>query len=107
MALGTRGAADAVPTLIDMIVKGRNDTDAADALSVLAGDDAQTDRIATGLIDRLAHDTTRAPARGRLTQALAGVPGARVSRALVELSYDGDRAVALTATYLLRLRDAR
>ncbi|MGW9495634.1 MerR family transcriptional regulator [Streptomyces prasinus] len=107
LALGARGAADAVPTLIDMIVEGRNDTDAADALSVLAADDARADRIAAGLLDRLAHGTARAPARGRLTQALAGIPGARVSRALVELSHDGDRAVALTATYLLRLRDAR
>ncbi|MFF0113139.1 MerR family transcriptional regulator [Streptomyces prasinus] len=107
LALGARGAADAVPTLIDMIVEGRNDTDAADALSVLAADDARADRIAAGLLDRLAHGTAGAPARGRLTQALAGIPGARVSHALVELSHDGDRAVALTATYLLRLRDAR
>ncbi|MFD9631797.1 MerR family transcriptional regulator [Streptomyces violascens] len=106
LALGTRGAADAVPTLIGMIVEGRNDTDAADALSVLASDTTTADLIATGLVDRLAHDTTRAPARGRLTQALAGIPGARASRALVELSHDTDRAVALTATYLLHLRDA-
>ncbi|MEV8020759.1 MerR family transcriptional regulator [Streptomyces sp. NPDC086554] len=107
LALGTRGVADAVPTLIDMIVAGRNDTDAADALSVLASDSATADRIATGLVDRLAHDTTEEPARGRLTQALAGIPGRTASRALVELSQDGDRAVALTAAYLLRLRDAR
>ncbi|MCY0950506.1 MerR family transcriptional regulator [Streptomyces sp. H27-S2] len=105
LALGTRGAAEAVPTLIDMIVRGRNDVDAADALSVLASDTAMADRIAAGLIDRLAHDTGDAPARGRLTQALADVPGSKASRALVELSHDGDRAVALTATYLLRLRE--
>lgn len=107
LALGTRGAADAVPTLIDMIVEGRNDTDAADALSVLASDTATADRLAAGLVDRLAHDTAQAPARGRLTQALAGIPGARASRALEELSHDGDRAVALTAAYLLRQRDTR
>lgn len=107
LALGTRGVADAVPTLIDMIVEGRNDTDAADALSVLASDEATADRIATGLVDRLAHDTAQAPARGRLTQALAGIPGTTASRALVELSHDGDRAVALTAAYLLQLRDTR
>ncbi|MEU2668012.1 MerR family transcriptional regulator [Streptomyces sp. NPDC007164] len=108
LALGTRGAADVVPTLIDMISAGRNDTDAADALSVLAADGTATaDRIATGLVNRLAHDTGEAPARGRLTQALAGIPGPTASRALVELSHDEDRAVALTATYLLRLRDAR
>ncbi|PPS91291.1 Nodulation protein NolA [Streptomyces sp. MH60] len=107
LALGTQGVAAAVPTLIDMVVAGRNDTDAADALSVLAGDTATADRIATALVGRLAHDTTAAPARGRLTQALAGIPGTRASRALVELSRDEDRAVALTAAYLLRLREAR
>ncbi|MFB8349030.1 MerR family transcriptional regulator [Streptomyces niveus] len=106
VALGTRGVADAVPTLVEMVVAGSNDTDAADALSVLAGDRTTADRIATRLVDRLAHDTTEAPARGRLTQALAGIPGTRASQALVELSHDADRAVALTAAYLLRLRDA-
>ncbi|MGW3849801.1 MerR family transcriptional regulator [Streptomyces fagopyri] len=107
LALGTRGVADAVPTLVDMIVEGRNDTDAADALGVLASDAGTADRIAGALVDRLAHDATGAPARGRLTQALADVPGTKASRALVELSRDVDRAVALTAAYLLRLRAAR
>ncbi|SOE14890.1 transcriptional regulator [Streptomyces sp. 2323.1] len=107
LELGTRGVADAVPTLLEMIVEGRNDTDAADALSVLASDTVTADQIATGLVDRLAHDTTEGPARRRLTQALAGIPGTRASRALVELSHDVDRAVALTAAYLLRLCDAR
>ncbi len=106
VALGTRGVADAIPTLIDMVVVGRNDTDAADALNVLASDTATADRIATILVDRLALDATGAPARGRLTQALAAVPGAAASHALVRLSHDEDRAVALTAAYLLRLRDA-
>ncbi|MGW1464255.1 HEAT repeat domain-containing protein [Streptomyces sp. NPDC002308] len=103
-ALGTRGEAEAIPTLLDMIVEGGNDTDAADALSELASDPATADRIATGLVDRLDRDTTGAPARGRLTQALAGIPGAAASRALVELSHDEDDAVRLTAGYLLRLR---
>ncbi|MGW4393044.1 MerR family transcriptional regulator [Streptomyces sp. NPDC004685] len=107
LALGTRGVAEAVPTLIDMIVAGRNDTDAADALSKLTSDTATADQITGRLIDLLAHDTTEAPARGRLTQALADIPGTTVSRALMELSHDEDRAVALTATYLLQLRDTR
>ncbi|MFZ3566082.1 MerR family transcriptional regulator [Streptomyces sp. BH097] len=105
VALGNGGAADAVPELVDMIVAGRNDTDAADALSVLAGDAAATEGIAAALVDRLARPATEAPARGRLTQALAGIPGTTATRALVDLSADEDRAVALTATYLLRLRD--
>ncbi|MEU6447339.1 MerR family transcriptional regulator [Streptomyces sp. NPDC047065] len=104
LALGTRGVAEAVPELVDMIVEGRNDTDAADALSALAADTATADRIAERLVARLARATTGAPARGRLTQALAGIPGTRASHALEELSRDEDRAVALTAVYLRRLR---
>ncbi|MGY0065748.1 HEAT repeat domain-containing protein [Streptomyces sp. QTS137] len=107
LALGTRGAADAVPTLVEMIVEETNDVDAADALSALASDPALADRIATGLVDRLAHGTVESSARRRLTQALADIPGVTASRALADLSHDRDRAVALTATYILELRDAR
>lgn len=107
LALGARGVADAVPTLLDMIVEDRNDADAADALCLLAGDPASADRIATGLVDCLADATAGPAARQRLTQALADVPGALASRALAELSHDEDRAVALTATYALTLRTAR
>ncbi|MEU9675306.1 MerR family transcriptional regulator [Streptomyces parvus] len=104
LTLGARGEAAAVPVLVDMIVAGSNDTDAADALSVLAGDDAAADRIASLLVGRIGDGTTGQPARGRLTQALAGIPGATASRALADLVGDADRAVALTAAYLLRLR---
>jgi hypothetical protein len=47
------------------------------------------------------------PARRRLTQALADIPGITASRALADLSADEDRAVALTAAYILQLRNAR
>ncbi|MFD5199536.1 HEAT repeat domain-containing protein [Streptomyces sp. NPDC058375] len=104
LALGAQGEADAIPALVDMVVAGRNDTDAADALSVLAGDDAAAGRIASLLVGRLGQDTTGQAARGRLTQPLAGIPGPTASRALAELLGDADRAVALTAAYLLRLR---
>ncbi|MGP3776293.1 HEAT repeat domain-containing protein [Streptomyces sp. SDT5-1] len=105
VALGNRGVPEAVPELVDMIVAGRNDTDAADALSVLADRAASAEHIATALVDRLDGPDTGAPARGRLTQALAGIPGPTATRALAGLTADEDRAVALTATYLLRLRD--
>ncbi|MEU8273002.1 HEAT repeat domain-containing protein [Microbispora bryophytorum] len=107
LALGIRGVADAVPALIDMIVAGTNDVDAADALSALASDPVSTDEIATGLVGRLAQGDVEASARRRLTQALADIPGTTTSRALADLSNDEDRAVALTATYLLTLRNAR
>ncbi|MFF1648507.1 HEAT repeat domain-containing protein [Streptomyces sp. NPDC058240] len=107
LALGARGAADAVPTLIDMVVEDANDADAADALGALAGRPALADQIATGLVDRLAHGSVEPSARRRLTQALADIPGTTALRALADLSHDEDRAVALTATYILGLRDAR
>ena len=104
LALAPRGVAEAIPTILDMIVGEENDVDAADALSALADDPALTDRIATGLVGHLAHGSLDAPARRRLTQALAGIPGITTSQALAELAEDPDRAVALTAAYLLQLR---
>ncbi|MFJ9821513.1 HEAT repeat domain-containing protein [Streptomyces sp. NPDC101151] len=105
--LGARGVADAIPTLIDVIVEETNDVDAADALSTLANDPALADRIATGLVDCLDRGTVGSSARRRLAQALADIPGMTTSRALVDLSHDEDRGVALTATYVLKLRNAR
>ncbi|MFJ4868049.1 MerR family transcriptional regulator [Streptomyces sp. NPDC088757] len=126
VALGARGVADAIPALVDLVAgetesagstrstgntrrtegrKETNDVDAADALSALADDPALADRIATGLVDRLTRVATGLPARRRLTQALADIPGPTASRALADLSHDEDRAVALTATYVLTLRD--
>ncbi|WP_418955869.1 HEAT repeat domain-containing protein [Streptomyces tritici] len=106
LELGARGVTDAVPTLVDMIVAGANDADAADALSTLASDPASADRIAHALVERLDRNASGSPARGRLTQALADIPGDRASAALAGLSHDEDPAVALTATYVLGLRDA-
>ncbi|WP_026411306.1 HEAT repeat domain-containing protein [Actinomadura oligospora] len=107
LALGTRGVADAIPTLVEMIIEGTNDTDAADALGALASDPALADRIATSLVDGLTRDASESSARRRLTQALADIPGTTASRALTDLSHDEDQAVALTAAYILKLRDAR
>ncbi|TDU73974.1 HEAT repeat domain-containing protein [Streptomyces sp. KS 21] len=107
LALGARGVADAVPTLIDMIVEGTNDVDAADALSALASSPESADRIATLLVERLPHGPVESAARRRLAQAFADIPGTTASRALTDLSRDEDPAVALTAAYILTLRTAR
>ncbi|MCG5219171.1 HEAT repeat domain-containing protein [Streptosporangium sp. KLBMP 9127] len=107
LALGARGVADAIPTLVDIVVEGTNDVDAADALSALASRPTLADQIATRLVARLAHGTVESSVRRRLTQALADIPGTTASRALADLSHDEDRAVALTATYILGIRDAR
>jgi DNA-binding transcriptional MerR regulator len=105
LALGARGGAEAVPTLVEMVVEGTNDVDAADALSALASRPESADQIATRLADRLAHTTVEPPARRRLTQALADIPGATASRALADLAHDDDRVVALTAAYILGIRN--
>jgi DNA-binding transcriptional MerR regulator len=107
LALGARGVADAVPTLMDMVAEGTNDVDAADALSALASRSASADQIVSTLVDRLTQGGVASSARRRLTQALADIPGTAASRALADLTHDQDRAVALTATYILGMRDAR
>jgi DNA-binding transcriptional MerR regulator len=106
LALGERGAADTVPTLIDMIVDGAGDAGATDALSALAGDPASADRIATRIVDRLRGGAVEPSARRWLAEVLADIPGSTAARALTDLSHDEDRAVALTATYILQLRAA-
>jgi DNA-binding transcriptional MerR regulator len=107
LALGARGVADAVPTLIDIVLQGTNDVDAADALSALASRPELADQIATRLVDCLAQGTVEPSARRRLAQALADIPRSTASRALADLSHDEDRAVALTAAYILGMRSAR
>ncbi|MEV7729984.1 HEAT repeat domain-containing protein [Streptomyces sp. NPDC087917] len=107
LALGARGVADAIPTLVDMVVEGTNDVDAGDALGALASDPALADRIAAALVACLGHAPVESPARRRLTQALAEVPGPAAARALADLAHDEDRVVARTAAYVLGMRDGR
>ena len=107
LALGTRGFAEAVPPLIDMIVEDVHDANAADALSAVASDPVVADQIATRLVECLAGKAVGPPARLRLTQALADIPGDTADRALADLSHDADRIVALTATSIRRLRPGR
>ncbi|WP_438309785.1 MerR family transcriptional regulator [Streptomyces sp. HUAS TT3] len=107
LALGAHGVADAVPTLIDMIADGANDVEAADLLGALASDLSLADHIVAGLVDRLGTNAVEPSSRLRLAQALADVPGSAASRVLADLAQDGDRAVALTAAYVLQLREAR
>ncbi|WP_406385973.1 HEAT repeat domain-containing protein [Streptomyces sp. NBC_00211] len=107
LALGARGVADAVATLIDMIAEEANDVAAADALGALACRPELADRITAGLVNRLAHAAAGPSARRRLAQALAEIPGEAASRALADLSHDEDRAVALTAAYVIGVRKAR
>ena len=97
LELGSRGVTDAIPTLIEMVFEGTNDVDAADALGMLGS----ADSIVAALVD----GPGDLPTRLRVTQALASIPGQAASRALRELTRDTDRSIALTAEYILGLRE--
>ncbi|MFZ4150747.1 HEAT repeat domain-containing protein [Streptomyces pseudogriseolus] len=106
LELGARGVAEAMPELVGMVVEEANDVDAADALGTLAGDAAVANRVVAELAGRLADAAVDASARRRLTQALAEIPGPAATEMLRSLTGDGDRAVALTARYVLELRES-
>lgn len=105
LPLGMRGEADAVPTLIDMVVDGVSDVDAADALSALARRPDLADRIVTALVAHLG-EGAGTPTRRRIAQALADIPGAAAERVLADLARSDEPSIALTAAYVLQQRQA-
>jgi DNA-binding transcriptional MerR regulator len=102
LARGARGDIDAVPALIGLVVEGRDDVEAADALGSLAARHGCADAVVRAITDALAGSPD--DARRRLTAALADVPGAAGDAALAALVGDPDPGVALTAASLLRAR---
>lgn len=99
LGLAQRGERDVVPELIDLVVDGVADVDAAEALAVIAGENA--DEIVGGLVARLGDD---AAVRRRIAQALGEVGGPAAVIALRGLVDDHDDGVAVVAKYLLRDR---
>ncbi|WP_330233050.1 MerR family transcriptional regulator [Nocardia sp. NBC_00508] len=106
LALGSRHVAEAVPALLEMVVEGRSDVEAAEVLGLLAEVAASADDIVPAMQDLLAN-TADAPKRLRITQALAEIPGAAAREALAELADDADRTIAATASAILHTRDRR
>ncbi|RKT54229.1 MerR family transcriptional regulator [Saccharothrix australiensis] len=107
LALGSRGVAAAVPTLVGMVVEGVNDVDAAEVLGTLSRDPACADEILTALVDGLAAATGDAAARIRLAQALVELSGTTGQEVLRRLSHDDDRAVALVAWAFVEVLEDR
>ncbi|MET7357892.1 HEAT repeat domain-containing protein [Streptomyces sp. NPDC005562] len=105
LALGRHGTAAtapaAVPVLVDMVVEGANDVDAAEVLGALSGDPECAHRITTALAEELAAPAADSATRIRLTQALVEIGGAAARETLRGLTGDPDPAVALVATALL------
>lgn len=103
VALGSRGVAAATPALIEMVVDGRSDVEAAEVLGSLAEAGAAADDIVRAVKDTL-DNTVDVPKRLRITQALAELPGVAARDTLVALTDDGDRTIAATAAAILRTR---
>lgn len=101
LAMGTRGVAAAVPTLVGMVVEGTNDVEASEVLGTLSLDPGCAAEIMSALADELAAHTEDAAVRIRLTQALAEMPATVARDVLRQLTHDDDRAVALLAGALV------
>ncbi|MBS9371646.1 MerR family transcriptional regulator [Rhodococcus sp. B50] len=103
LTLGARGVDAVVPVLVEMIVEGRSDVEAAEVLGRLADRPALSTEIVRAVQHGLGgSDDTRV--RLRLTQALAEIPGSAAHDALVVLTADPDRTVAATASVILAAR---
>ncbi len=102
LARGDSGEADVIPALIELVVQGRDDVEAADVLAVLATRHGHADDITEAVATALSQAGDRS--RQRLAQALGGIPGPRSRNALVGLQSDSDPGVAATATFLVRQR---
>ncbi|TCP48513.1 DNA-binding transcriptional MerR regulator [Tamaricihabitans halophyticus] len=107
LALGARGVTQAVPTLVEMVVEGSNDVEAAELLGTLAQDPKWTDQIMSALQGKLATHTEDSAVRIRLVQALAEMPGTVALSTLRQLSNDEDQPVALTASALRHMLEER
>ncbi|MBC2644165.1 MULTISPECIES: HEAT repeat domain-containing protein [unclassified Rhodococcus (in: high G+C Gram-positive bacteria)] len=104
LALGSRGHLDSMPALVEMVVEGRRDVEAAEMLGRLTTVSPSADDVASALQDRL-DNTEDVPTRLRITQALAEIPGTAARRALERLTQDGDRTIASTAAAIVNLQD--
>ncbi|MFD9667509.1 MerR family transcriptional regulator [Rhodococcus sp. NPDC059968] len=104
LALGSRGKIDSMPTLIEMVVEGRRDVEAAEVLGLLTTVSPSADDIVEVMQDKL-DNADDPPTRLRITQALAEIPGTAARRALDRLTHDGDRTIASTAAAIVNTLD--
>lgn len=107
LAVGARGVTATVPILVDMVVEGTNDVEASEVLGTLSLDPGHADRIMNALVNELTAPSADSAVRLRLTQALAELPATIARGALLRLTDDNDRTVALTATALARMLEER
>lgn len=100
LALGARGDAAAIPVLVEMVVVGDHDVDAAEVLGGLEHDEEVAGLIRVELGRAGASDA----ARRRVVQALAELDGPAAGALLHALADDADQGVRLTARALIQRR---
>jgi DNA-binding transcriptional MerR regulator len=101
LALGKRGAIAAVPSLVELIVEGINDVEAAETLGALAQTQQNSDRIMTALTAELS--SADSAVRIRLIQALAEMPSLVALPVLRDLTHDADKVIAMIATAFVKV----
>lgn len=105
LEVGRRGLAGVAGHLVELVVEGRHDVEAAEILGELASSAPTDEGIERELVERLSEEDLPIDSRRRLTQALAEFcPGPVVDAALDELSADPDPQVAFTAQAIARGR---
>lgn len=102
--LGEWGICDAIPLLIEQVVVGAHDVEAADALADLAEDPAIAKQVVERFEAAISNGPADAQARVRICQALAEIDDA-ASALLARLAGDADPAVVRTARYVIGIRD--
>lgn len=88
--------------LVRMIVAGRRDVEAAEALALLAAAQATTtSAVVDALLECVRDGDAPAAGRQRAVQALGELRGSRVRAVLLDLTEDADPVVARVAGYLV------
>lgn len=105
LAAGRRGHVDAIPELVNLIVEGVDDTEAAAALGLLASEFGQAEHVDQALAEALKQG--QSDQRLRLVGALTEIAGPHALRRLADLTADADRRVALAAQAALSSGEAR
>ncbi|MEU0091164.1 HEAT repeat domain-containing protein [Kribbella sp. NPDC006257] len=101
LALGKRGAIAAVPALVELIVEGINDVEAAETLGALAQAQQHSDQIMTALTAELS--SADSAVRIRVIQALAEMPSPVALPVLRDLTHDADKVIAMISTAFVKV----
>ncbi len=102
--LGGWGIRDAIPLLIEQVLGGTHDVEAADALADLAEDPAIARQIVERFEAAISDGRADVQTRVRVCQALAEFNGA-ASALLARLAADPDPSVARNARYVIGIRN--